>query len=172
MIANNLFNSQISYRRNLNSVIVLIIGLIRIISIRSHNSNISNVSIGYCNFSSNLQSYSFLIIQSTDSPNIILVLTVGIILNINQTSRQHISHNNINRSVRTIIGHTNSPNNNVTHSRSMIGHNFNNCQISLMVNINSCTVIVVSQVRLRSIRSHISNISNNSSSNINLSPYS
>ena len=172
MIANNLFNSQISYRKNLNSVIVLIIGLIRIISIRSHNSNISNVSIGYCNFSSNLQSYSFLIIQSTDSPNIILVLTVGIILNINQTSRQHISHNNINRSVRTIIGHTNSPNNNVTHSRSMIGHNFNNCQISLMVNINSCTVIVVSQVRLRSIRSHISNISNNSSSNINLSPYS
>ena len=171
-IRHDFSNLYIRHRWNFNSVVVLVIGLIRIISVRSHNSNISNVSIGYGNFSSNLQSYSFLIIQSTDSPNIILIFTVGIILNVNQTFRQHISHNNINRSVRTIIGHSNSPNDNVTHFRSMIGHNLNNFQISLMANINGCTVIIVGQIRIRSIRSHISNISNDSSSNINLSPYS
>ena len=90
-------------------------------------------------------------------------------LNINKTNRNNISHININSSIRTIISNSNSPSHNSTITCTIRINLFNNTQISLRRNNKNIRIIVITQIRIRSITSNINLIDNILVSSLNSS---
>ena len=126
----SLNNTQISLRQHTSTIHSTIITLKRIISITSHTNTILNISISSINSSQKNQTLRLTInkvktrpntTNNIKSTNITFLCTIN-----NQSSRNSISHTNIQSIIRTMISNSNSPPHNSTITNLIIRNQLNN----------------------------------------------